>query len=167
MSFSLSQAEKGMRRGEATMAASFIGAYFECSPAIQEVVREMIAIVNSDESDPEEIEAACNTLNEALFPRRTAELIARDKALFTTPEFAAAAQELDAEHEQFADRVRQLMDEKGITQVQLAAEAGITQPAVSNILNRNARPQRRTVARFAAALGVNADELWPTDSKDA
>ena len=58
-------------------------------------------------------------------------------------------------------RVRKLMKVKGITQEDLANAAEITQPAVSNLLTRGCRPQRRTVEKFAGALGVNPSELWP------
>jgi len=144
------------------MAASMIGAFMECSPTIQAVVLDMIAIINSDDSDPDDVDAALNTLIEALFHEKTAQICEQDEALFNSPQLKAAAEEIESEHAHFATRVRQLMEEKGVTQAQLAHEANITQPAVSNLLNRHARPQRRTVSRFAAALGVSPEELWPT-----
>lgn len=149
------------RRGEATLAASLIGAYLECEPAIQEVIREMVAIVNADDSDPDDIDAALHTLQEALFPAFSSDICAADDRMLISPSFQDAARELDREEQAFADRVRQLMQQQGITQEQLARETGITQPAVSNILNRAARPQRRTVMRFATALGVAPSDLWP------
>ena len=68
---------------------------------------------------------------------------------------------MDEEEANFAKRLRQLMETEGLTQAQLADAVGIGQPAVSMILNRSCRPQRKTVLRFAEALGVSPDHLWP------
>ena len=68
---------------------------------------------------------------------------------------------MDEEEANFANRLRQLMEAKGLTQAQLADAVGIGQPAVSMILNRSCRPQRKTVLRFAEALGVSPEHLWP------
>jgi lambda repressor-like predicted transcriptional regulator len=143
------------------MGASALAAYIECTPEIQAVVREMIEIINSDDSEAEDLNAAINTLCEALWPSRAADIRASDECLRQSDEMAAVAEELDHEQEEFSERVRLLMKEKGVSQEELARSVGITQPAVSNILNRNCRPQRRTVARFASALGVDPKELWP------
>ena len=48
-----------------------------------------------------------------------------------------------------------------MTQEQLAAKIGVGQPAISNMLNRQCRPQRRTVKRLATALDVSPEDLWP------
>jgi transcriptional regulator with XRE-family HTH domain len=53
------------------------------------------------------------------------------------------------------------MQAKKWTQEMLAEKAGVGQPAISNMLNRQCRPQRRTIQKFAAVLGVSPDELWP------
>jgi transcriptional regulator with XRE-family HTH domain len=47
-----------------------------------------------------------------------------------------------------------------MTQEQLAAAIGVGQPAISMMLNRNCRPQARTVKKLADALGVEIEELW-------
>lgn len=150
-----------LRRGEATIGASVLAAYIECSPEIQAVVLEMIGIINSDDSDTDDRNAAINTLCEALWPSHAAEIREMDEGVRASAEMARAAHEIEEEQTAFADRVRALMKEKGVSQEQLAQAAGITQPAVSNILNRNCRPQRRTVLRFATALDVDPLELWP------
>jgi transcriptional regulator with XRE-family HTH domain len=49
-----------------------------------------------------------------------------------------------------------------MTQAQLADKLGLGQPAISMMLQRNCRPQKRTVVRLADALGVAPEELWPT-----
>ena len=68
---------------------------------------------------------------------------------------------MDKEESFFADRMRELMEVKGTTQAELAAKVGIGQPAISMMLNRACRPQRKTVLRFAEALEVPPEELWP------
>jgi transcriptional regulator with XRE-family HTH domain len=68
---------------------------------------------------------------------------------------------MDAEESFFAHRLRELMEAKGLTQAELADKVGIGQPAISMMLNRACRPQRKTVLRFAQALQVPTEELWP------
>jgi lambda repressor-like predicted transcriptional regulator len=152
-----------LQRGEATMAAALIAAYVECSEPIQQVVLEMIDIIESKESTSEDRDAALNTLIEALFTGKTTEFCEEEDAVVATEGCQAVSAQLDSEHGEFAARVRSLMAKKGLNQADLAREAGITQPAVANILNRNCRPQRRTVIKFAVALGVEPHELWPDD----
>jgi len=69
--------------------------------------------------------------------------------------------EMDREESLFADRLRALMAERGLTQAQLAEKIGVGQPAISMMLQRACRPQRRTVQRLAEALAVHPEELWP------
>ena len=68
---------------------------------------------------------------------------------------------MDAEERNFARRLRQLIEERGLNQEQLAEKIGIGQSAITMMLKRTCRPQRKTVLRFAQALGVSPDELWP------
>lgn len=53
-----------------------------------------------------------------------------------------------------------------MTQDQLAEKIGVGQPAISMMLKRQCRPQKRTVQRLAEALGVAAEELWPGTGRD-
>jgi lambda repressor-like predicted transcriptional regulator len=68
---------------------------------------------------------------------------------------------MDEQEAVFANRVRERMEAQGLSQTELAAKVGIGQPAVSMMLNRSCRPQRKMVLRFAQALGVPSEELWP------
>ena len=70
-------------------------------------------------------------------------------------------QRMDTEEETFADRVRELMETKRISQQELAARAGCSQPAISQMLNRTCRPQKKTILKLAEALNVQARDLWP------
>lgn len=82
-------------------------------------------------------------------------------AVSVSEEAKNAIADLDREEEEFATRLQKLMIEKGVTQQQLAEKLKVGQPAISNMLNRQCRPQRRTIYRIAGALGVNPEELWP------
>jgi transcriptional regulator with XRE-family HTH domain len=55
-----------------------------------------------------------------------------------------------------ADNIRALMEQRGLTQTELAARAGLTQPAISKILsNPNARLYFETGLALADALRVD------------
>ena len=79
----------------------------------------------------------------------------------SSEEMRQALDEMDKEEEMFAERLRAIMEEKGLTQTQLAESLKIGQSAISNMLHRQCRPQRRTVLRIAEALGVDPGDLWP------
>lgn len=148
-------------------AARFLKAYVECSRESQEIVIEMSEIIADESSTDDERVLAFDALMETLFPGTAADVLEQYHEILTSPEGAKAAAELKAEERGFSTRVRTLMTEKGVTQEQLAKQAGIGQPAVSNILNRRCRPQRRTIARFAEALGVTPEELWTETASDS
>jgi len=146
---------------EAAQFAKFLCAFRECDPEMQNVILEMAEIIADPETDEEDREHATDALMEALAPGIARDTIeAFDKAM-RSEAAVRAHRDLDREEAGFADRVRSLMEEAGLTQEDLAQRTGVGQPAISNILNRQCRPQRRTVARFAEALGVPPEELWP------
>ena len=153
--------------GEALQAVKLLRAYLECSEAVQAGIREMLAVLNDPETDEDDYEMTLFTLAEALFPDRHEGRIGTDLweserlDAESSEEMRAAIQRLDEEEAAFSRRVREAMQQRGWTQEQLAEKLGIGQPAVSNILTRQSRPQRRTVERFAAALDVEPEALWP------
>ena len=59
---------------------------------------------------------------------------------------------MSTEMEVSAEEVRQRMRRQGVTVQQLAAEAGLSQPEVSNMLNGRLWPGREQVARLEAAM---------------
>lgn len=143
--------------------ARFIHAYMECGDSVQAVIRDMAAIYNDPTADEDEKSMALATLMEAISPpsyggRPGLDFDSGDRR---DPEFQAASAAMDAEELRFADRLRSVMDEKGVSQSALAEAVGIGHSAVSNILARKSRPQRRTVEKFATALGVSPLDLWP------
>jgi transcriptional regulator with XRE-family HTH domain len=72
-----------------------------------------------------------------------------------------ASRRMADEEAAFAERLLTVMAEKSMSQVQLAAAVGVGQPAISMMLSRNCRPQRRTVEKLARALEVSPETLWP------
>lgn len=68
---------------------------------------------------------------------------------------------MDAQEEKFARQRRELMEAKRISQQELAERVGCSQPAISQMLHRKCRPQKKTILKLAEALNVQPCELWP------
>jgi plasmid maintenance system antidote protein VapI len=154
------------------MFAHFFRAYLECEPPIQEVIREMSSIIDDPEADEDDRAMAVATLQEALFPSRSDDdgLLGTDlerEEHEPSNDDRSIRAALDAEEGEFAERVRTILHQRNLTQEQLAAALDIGQPAVSMLLSRQARPQRRTVERVARALGVPPGDLWPGFQSEA
>lgn len=147
--------------------AKILQAYLECSSEIQAGIREMLKVINDPNVDPDDREMALYTLADALFPSpyqgkpgMDLEELEREGGA-SSGEMRQVAESLDAEEATFADRLQKIMKERNLTQIALAELVGLQQPAISNMLRRQCRPQRQTVLRFAQALGVDPAELWP------
>lgn len=139
-------------------------AYLECSAEMQEVIRDMTLIVNDPEADDDERQAALATMAEALFPSGVNGSLGVDleeSEEMDTDEGKAILASMDQEEETFAERLFSLLKQRGMTQSDLAAAIGVRQPAISMMLARNCRPQRRTVKKIAEALEVAPESLWP------
>lgn len=139
----------------------FQSAYDQCDSEIQEVVKDMLNIIRSEDASDDEKKRASATVMEALFPSLAADYCEVELAAANHPNSMEREMQLDEQEKTFSARVRAQMEAKGITQEQLADLVGVSQPAISLILNREARPQQRTVKKFAEALGVSEEELWP------
>ncbi len=144
----------------ASQFAMYFNAYRECSPEIQEIIHDMAAIAGDSDATVDEKRLASQTLIEALFPALTADMHDLDETLLRSQESQQIEKDLDREEETFAERLRALMAEKSVTQEYLAEMTKVSQPAIANMLARQCRPQRRTIAKIAAALGVEPSELW-------
>ena len=57
-------------------------------------------------------------------------------------------------------RIKELMEEKGVTSASVAAIVGIHKVSVSNIINGKINPSAETLEKFAEALGVEMWELF-------
>jgi DNA-binding XRE family transcriptional regulator len=143
-------------------------AYTECAPPIQEVVNDMKAIYDSPESTEDEKDRAITTIVEALFPAMAADFMGVCDAARKNPSSVARAKEMAAEENAFAEKVEARMAELGLTQEELAQRVGVGQSAISNMLNRQCRPQMRTIKKISQALGLAPADLWPgCDAKES
>jgi transcriptional regulator with XRE-family HTH domain len=157
-----------MKSMETPARQRFLCALAECSDEIQEVVFRMFSVVENPQSTPFERERALMTIADALFlnPDNEGEygmdLVASESfAAEENPRLAAEGERMDAQETAFAARLRELMTLKGVTQQELADRVGCSQPAISQLLNRKCRPQKRTLLKLAEALGIRPQELWP------
>jgi lambda repressor-like predicted transcriptional regulator len=142
-------------------------AYDECEADIRAVIDDMCAVCGSDDASEEQKRRALHTIIEALFPSLAADVFDGLKHMRSLPESQAFEMEMDAQEATFAERLKATMESKGWSQEKLAERTGVGQPAISNMLNRQSRPQTRTVLKLAEALDVAPEELWPEISKHA
>lgn len=59
----------------------------------------------------------------------------------------------------FGHRLRVLLADRGMSQAELAKQAGITQQAVSNYMTKGYFPALSTAVSIARVLGVSVDDL--------
>lgn len=159
-------AERGYSKEINELFAKCLHAYLECSETTQGVIADMVGILNSPDADEDERDMALSTFAEALFPSHDSGSLGMDleeaeaACAEDSEEGGAAKAELNGQEQRFAERLKSIMDTKQITQSKLAELANVGQPAISMMLSRDCRPQRRTVQKLAEALGVDASELW-------
>lgn len=161
--------EDQLKRSNIEIFAHVWRAVKESSDEVQQVVQEMLEIVNDPEAEMDDRQMAIDTIDEALFPTTRNGGFGIDLEDLEEDDRREAGQlveEMDREEATFADRVKELLDEKGWTQQDLAEAIGVKQPAVSMMLSRDARPQQRTVIKIAEALGVASESLWPSGSRE-
>jgi len=138
------------------------------SEHFRRTVLSMLEIVEAEETSLADRKRAASTIRSALlqhdklrepfsFPLNQLEV--REASRNRAVDYSAS--ELDSQEAKFADRLKDLMKARAITQLQLASRIGCTQPAISQMLNRQCRPQRGTILNLAAALDIEPHELWP------
>jgi len=149
-------------------AAPIVLALAECDEELREDAIELFKQLTAGGLDEEQRQATTALIAEILFPNADdnglagLDLVeAENLAPKSNPEAKDVLNEMDRQEDIFAQRLRELMEEKGLTQAGLADAVGLGQPAISMMLNRSCRPQRKTVLRFAEALGVPPASLWP------
>lgn len=146
----------------------FLGTLAECSDEIQGLVFQMVSIVENPRTTSSERHQALTKIADVL-RLNTDEAVAygQDSEASAATEAAALAglgrefQKMDCQEAVFADRLRGLMTVKCVTQEELSNRVGCSQPAISQMLNRKCRPQKKTILRLADALQVQPEELWP------
>ena len=147
--------------------AQFLQAFLECSTELQGHAKKMLAVIFDPAADDDDREDAAITLADILFPNTHEgdkmlgmDLADVERLARQHPESGKTLIAMDAEEELFANRLQDAMKKAGVTQRDLAARIGVGQPAVSMMLARKCRPQRRTVEKLANALGVAPADLW-------
>jgi DNA-binding XRE family transcriptional regulator len=138
-------------------------AFFQLDTKQQQEVQKQIQRVSDSQISSAERDLAEKTL--AAMLRTTAGKHGAGRVLNRDERFGPAHHELRARMEQveeaFATTLARLMAERQLTQAQLAERIGVGQSAISMLLKRRCRPQRRTIGKLAEALGVPVEELWP------
>lgn len=140
----------------------------ECSVELRAEAIGLFEDLQSGELDAYQTRATLALLAEILFPNADAaglpgldleeiEILAPSQ----NPDAAGVLEGMDQEEATFAENLQRLMAERQLTQNQLAEKVGLGQPAISMMLNRTCRPQKKTIRRFAEALGVGPTDLWP------
>jgi predicted XRE-type DNA-binding protein len=149
-------------------ASPVVLAFAQCDEELRAEAVELFKALMGGDLDEEQRIATTALLAEILFPDADEKGVpgldladAEQLAIHANPEAGTVLARMDQEEADFAQRLRQVMEAKKMTQAELAEAVGIGQPAVSMMLNRSCRPQKRTVLRFAQALGVAPGELWP------
>jgi len=69
-----------------------------------------------------------------------------------------------ADHTDFAKRLEALLEERGMTQLELAARVGVTRAAMSRYVSGDREPRFVTLVRIAEELDVRVEELVPCES---
>ncbi len=69
--------------------------------------------------------------------------------------------------ETMGDRIKKLINHKGITQKELADAANITEAAISHYLNNSRCPRPKTLAKIAYVLNVSVDYLIEVKNKNS
>jgi lambda repressor-like predicted transcriptional regulator len=141
-------------------------AYEQCDEQIKAAIADMIGIVDSEDATPDERQRALYTIVEALFPSMTRDFLDSCERVRASKSAKTNWNEMGRQEASFAVNLESWMEKKGMTQEQLAKKIGVSQPAIANMLNRNCRPQKKTVARIADALGIDPEDIWPNFKRD-
>ncbi|MBX9583463.1 MAG: helix-turn-helix domain-containing protein, partial [Gemmataceae bacterium] len=151
----------------------FFRDYDECSDALQAGITRALGLLfeqalGGRAAAPDEVQAVAATVLELRTPQQHGQTLGVDLAESEQPHVETAAfggrpilDRLDREEAAFADRLRGWLTARGMSQQEFADRLGVRPSAVSMMLGRKCRPQRRTVERAAHILGVSPADLWP------
>ncbi len=146
----------------ATTRRRFLGALAECDGEVEAMVFQMVSIVENPQATASDRDRALATIADVLRLNED-----NDDAASRVSEAATFAsqrrdvQNMNCQEAVFADRLRELMAVKCVTQEELSDRVGCSQPAISQMLNRKSRPQKKSILKLADALKVQPQELWP------
>ena len=146
----------------------FCRTLMECSDQVREDVLQMFEIAEDASRAPADRIRALNTIADQLHlipdneGRFGMDLVASEElSASEVPALAVHVKQMNSQEAEFVERLRELMKKKQVTQEQLAERIECSQPAISQMLNRKCRPQRKTLNKIAKALDVDVRSLWP------
>lgn len=133
---------------------------------IRQTVERMLDVIENPASTLNDRKRACSTIRDLLAARDTGQygISLTEYEISEAASDASAdrrARQFDSQEAEFAEKLRELMKARSITQADLASRVGCSQPAISQMLKRQCRPQKATIVKLAHALGVDARDLWP------
>ncbi|HJT76692.1 MAG TPA: helix-turn-helix transcriptional regulator [Gemmataceae bacterium] len=146
--------------------AATLPRYLGSGAPVQAVVRDLVELFNGPTIGAEERQRIVRALTVTLYEYvgdRPSEQNGPSLARPAVAEAEVWRRRLEREEEVFVANLKRLMSERRLTQAELAERAGLSQPAISMMLARKYRPQRRTVRLLAQVLEVPERELWPED----
>lgn len=165
---------------QAFLSAPMLEALLNCSDELREHAGQMIVAMRDKTLDDQERQLAAHTLFEILVPyfneddgmpgmdlehaNKLCKSHDLDPADPRSRELGESAEVLAihaAENATFSTRLEAAMGRADLSQTALAERIGVSQAAISLMLKRECRPQRRTVRKLASALGVSPQDLWP------
>ncbi len=153
----------------------FIRKYLVCSDKAQSDVRSMFAVLESEHATDEDRHRALSTIAEALsfkpeerrgsygldLRKSQADVETRHPDPIWRPIIGDRHAQMDTQEATFADRVKEILQQKNITQEELAERIDCTQSEVSEMLSHKSRPQTKTIFKIATVLNVEPTLLWP------
>ena len=154
---------KPSTHSNALKVSDVLQAFFQLDAATQQEIQEQVKRLSDAHTSAAERDLTEKTL--AAMLHSAAGKPAARPVLSQDERFGPAHHELRAHMEQaeaaFAATLARLLAERQLTQAQLAERIGVGQSAISMLLKRRCRPQRRTLGKLAEALGVTVEVLWP------
>lgn len=160
----MNQAERTLTNTAVAQFAAMKSAFDGCSAEVQAIITEMIKVISNPNVSASDKIHATEVIVEAMLPSLTTDFREIEQYQQDSDEGKALEESLILQETEFYERVQSLMEKNGLSQNDLANRMGVTQPAVSNLLKRQGRPQRRTIVRVAEALNVSPSDLWPDGS---
>jgi lambda repressor-like predicted transcriptional regulator len=147
-------------------ALEVLPAYLEKSAIVQAIIRDLLKIALNEQLPAAERKWAETAIQDALF-RHTTSKPGQRGAVVTREDrekvagLKEAHERMEEEERVFAANLARLLQEQNLSQAELARRVGVGPSAISMMLSRRCRPQRRTVEKIAQALGVDVCQLWP------
>jgi DNA-binding XRE family transcriptional regulator len=143
--------------------ATLLPRYLGCSKQMQSLVADLVEAFRDSGIGDEERERVLRALWVTLWQGEATASGGQKPGVShpIMPDESLSRKQLEQEEQALVANLQRLMEERRLTQAQLAERAGLSEPAISMLLARKYRPQRRTMRLLAQVLGVSEKELAP------